>query len=93
MNWLREHGFALRASLARLRSAPGSFAFNVLVIALALILPLAGLTLRNGRSEAEGGAGVVVIGQSVVAAALDVQAGEIEPARSRRAEKEVAENK
>lgn len=45
MNWLREHGFALRASLARLRSAPGSFAFNVLVIALALILPLAGLTL------------------------------------------------
>ncbi len=45
MNWLREHGFALRASLVRLRSAPGSFAFNVLVIALALILPLAGLTL------------------------------------------------
>ena len=45
MNWLREHGFALRASLARLRAAPGSFGFNVLVIALALILPLAGLTL------------------------------------------------
>ena len=45
MNWLREHGFALRASLGRLRSSPGSFAFNVLVVALALILPLAGLTL------------------------------------------------
>ncbi len=45
MNWLREHRFAWRASLARLRAAPGSFAFNVLVIALALILPLAGLTL------------------------------------------------
>jgi cell division transport system permease protein len=45
MNWLREHGFALRSSLARLRSAPGSFSFNVVVIALALILPLAGLTL------------------------------------------------
>jgi len=45
MNWLREHRFAWRASLARLRAAPGSFGFNVLVIALALILPLAGLTL------------------------------------------------
>ena len=45
MNWLREHGFALRAALKRLRDAPGSFAFNLLVIALALILPLAGLTL------------------------------------------------
>ena len=45
MNWLREHRFALRASLARLRAAPSGFAFNVLVIALALILPLAGLTL------------------------------------------------
>ncbi len=47
MNWLRAHGFALRASLARLRSAPASFGFNVLVIALALILPLAGLTLLD----------------------------------------------
>lgn len=45
MNWLREHGFALRAALKRLRSMPGSFAFNVLVIGLALMLPLAGLTL------------------------------------------------
>ena len=45
MNWLREHGFALRAALKRLRSAPGSFVFNVLVIGLALMLPLAGLTL------------------------------------------------
>ena len=47
MNWLREHRLALRSALARLRSAPGSFLFNVLVIALALILPLAGLTLLD----------------------------------------------
>ncbi len=45
MNWLREHGFAFRSALRRLRAAPGSFAFNLLVIALALMLPLAGLTL------------------------------------------------
>lgn len=45
MNWLREHGFALRATFRRLRAAPGGFAFNVLVIGLALMLPLAGLTL------------------------------------------------
>ena len=47
MNWLREHRLALRSALARLRAAPGSFVFNVLVIALALVLPLAGLTLLD----------------------------------------------
>ncbi len=45
MNWLREHWLALAAAFARVRKTPGSFGFNVLVIALALILPLAGLTL------------------------------------------------
>lgn len=45
MNLIREHRFALRAALARIRSAPGGFLFNVLVIALALILPVAGLTV------------------------------------------------
>ena len=45
MNWLREHRFALQAAWSRLRRSPGSFAFNVLVIAMALMLPLAGLTL------------------------------------------------
>ncbi len=45
MNWLREHGLALSAAFARIRKTPGSFSFNVIVIALALILPLAGLTL------------------------------------------------
>ncbi len=43
--WFREHAMALRSALARIRSMPGSFSFNVLVIALALMLPLAGLTL------------------------------------------------
>jgi len=45
MNWLREHWLALAAAFARIRKTPGSFGFNVLVISLALILPLAGLTL------------------------------------------------
>ena len=45
MNWLREHKLALAAALARILKMPGSFGFNVLVIALALVLPLAGLTL------------------------------------------------
>lgn len=50
MNWLREHGLALSAALARIRKLPGSFVFNVIVIALALALPLAGLTvLENLR--------------------------------------------
>ncbi len=43
--WIREHSMALGAALARIRNMPGSFGFNVLVIALALMLPLAGLTL------------------------------------------------
>ena len=43
--WIREHGMAASAAFARIRSMPGSFGFNVLVIALALMLPLAGLTL------------------------------------------------
>ena len=43
--WFREHAMAVGAALARIRAMPGSFSFNVLVIALALMLPLAGLTL------------------------------------------------
>lgn len=45
MNWLRSHWLALRAALAQVGKRPGGFAFNVVVIALALVLPLAGLTL------------------------------------------------
>ena len=53
MKWLREHWRALVSAFARLRSAPGGFVFNVVVIALALILPLSGLTvLENLRPVA-----------------------------------------
>ena len=45
MNWLREHQFALSAAWSRLCKTLGSFSFNVLVIAMALVLPLAGMTL------------------------------------------------
>lgn len=43
--WLREHRFALAEALRKLIKTPGSFAFNVLVVAIALALPIAGLTL------------------------------------------------
>ena len=44
-NWLRQHRSALAAAFSHLRRAPGSFLFNVLVVAIALALPFAGLTL------------------------------------------------
>ena len=43
--WFRSHRFAVRAALANLGKAPGSFVFNVLVVAIALTLPFVGLTL------------------------------------------------
>lgn len=43
--WLREHLFAVRSALSHLRCSPGNFLFNVLVVAIALALPIAGLTL------------------------------------------------
>ncbi|NNG25557.1 permease-like cell division protein FtsX [Telluria aromaticivorans] len=45
--WIRQHRFALRAALSSVRKAPGSFLFNVLVVALALTLPFAGITLLD----------------------------------------------
>ncbi len=45
--WFRQHRFALGAALAHLRKAPGSFLFNVLVVAVALALPFAGVTLLD----------------------------------------------
>jgi cell division transport system permease protein len=52
--WLRQHGFALGAALVHLRRAPGSFLFNILVVAIALALPFAGLTvLDNVRPMSE----------------------------------------
>ena len=43
--WLRQHRAALADALAHVRRAKGSFSLNVLVIAIALGLPFAGLTL------------------------------------------------
>jgi len=45
MRWFREHKMAMGAALSRIAHAPAGFAFNVVVIALALSLPLAGLGL------------------------------------------------
>jgi cell division transport system permease protein len=45
--WLRQHRFALGAALSHVRKAPGSFLFNVLVVAIALALPFAGVTLLD----------------------------------------------
>jgi cell division transport system permease protein len=44
-SWLRQHRFAMGAALGHIFKAPGSFLFNVLVVAMALTLPFAGLTL------------------------------------------------
>lgn len=55
MRIFREHGFALRAAFTQITDSPGSFVFNVMVIALALMLPLAGLTvLDNVRPVSQG---------------------------------------
>lgn len=45
--WFRQHRFALGAALSHVRKAPGSFLFNVLVVAVALTLPFAGVTLLD----------------------------------------------
>lgn len=46
-SWIRQHGLALRDAALRIAGKPGSFVFNVMVIALALMLPVAGLTLLD----------------------------------------------
>ncbi|QGZ41272.1 cell division transport system permease protein [Pseudoduganella flava] len=52
--WLRQHGYALGAALVHVRRAPGSFLFNILVVAIALALPFAGVTvLDNIRPMSE----------------------------------------
>jgi cell division transport system permease protein len=43
--WLRQHRFAIAEAAMRMRRAPGSFLFNVIVVAIALALPFAGLTI------------------------------------------------
>lgn len=45
--WFRQHRFAFGAALATVRKSPGSFLFNVVVVAVALALPFAGVTLLD----------------------------------------------
>lgn len=45
--WLRQHRYALSVALVHLRRAPGSFLFNILVVAIALALPFMGATLLD----------------------------------------------
>ncbi|MBC7453721.1 MAG: ABC transporter permease [Massilia sp.] len=48
--WFRQHRYAVRAALGHMLKSPGSFLFNVFVVAIALTLPFAGLTvLENVR--------------------------------------------
>lgn len=44
-SWIRQHRFAIAAAMGNLAKAPGSFLFNVIVVAIALTLPFVGLTL------------------------------------------------
>jgi cell division transport system permease protein len=46
-SWVRQHRFAFGAAMGNLGKAPGSFLFNVAVVAIALALPFAGLTLLD----------------------------------------------
>ena len=52
--WFRQHRFALGSALIHLRKSPGGFLLNVVVVAIALSLPFAGLTmLDNVRPMSE----------------------------------------
>jgi cell division transport system permease protein len=53
-SWIRQHGFAMGDAFRHLFKAPGNFLLNVLVVAIALALPFAGLTLmENVRPVSE----------------------------------------
>ncbi|MEO6921435.1 MAG: permease-like cell division protein FtsX [Collimonas sp.] len=53
-SWLRQHLFAISDAFTHLFKAPGGFALNVLVVAIALALPFGGLTLiENIRPVSE----------------------------------------
>jgi len=52
--WFRQHVLALADAFRHLFRAPGNFLLNVLVVAIALTLPFAGLTLlQNARPVSE----------------------------------------
>lgn len=50
LNWYRQHLFALKSAASHLRASPGTFIFNVLVVAITLALPIAGLTVLENVS-------------------------------------------
>jgi len=53
-NWLRLHAYALNGAWRHIRAPRGGFILNVVVIAIALMLPFAGLTLlENVRPVSE----------------------------------------
>jgi cell division transport system permease protein len=54
IGWLRHHGFALADAFRHLLRAPGNFLLNVLVVAIALTLPFAGLTLLENAKPVAG---------------------------------------
>ena len=43
--WFRQHIYAFKSALSHLKQSPGNFIFNVIVVAISLALPIAGLTL------------------------------------------------
>jgi cell division transport system permease protein len=45
MNWFRQQAYSMRAAAAQLRQGPANFLLNMLVLAMTLALPFAGLTL------------------------------------------------
>lgn len=47
MSWVRQHGAAFSEALRNVVRGPGSFAVNVLVVAIALSLPFVGLTILD----------------------------------------------
>lgn len=52
--WFRQHALALASAFRHLLRSPGSFSLNVVVVAIALALPFAGLTLlENVRPISE----------------------------------------
>jgi cell division transport system permease protein len=54
MSWLRYHLLAITDAFTHFRRSPGSFILNVLVVAIALALPFAGMTLlENVRPVTE----------------------------------------
>lgn len=54
ITWLRQHALALASAFRHLLRSPGSFSLNVMVVAIALALPFAGLTLlENVRPVSE----------------------------------------